>query len=165
MLIPEELQSGDVLLYRPSSLIGLLICIKSWTMLSHSEIYYGQGKVIAARQSGVDIYDERIDKHLRFVRRPVLSPGKQFDVAGAYKAVQPMLGKAYEIRALFDFYLPWKRHYHANRICSSVVTVALRGGGVEPFNPKVDADDIAPAQLWQTPELTTVWESSKVCQV
>lgn len=164
MLVPEELRAGDVLLYSPSSWIGWIICLKTWCTLSHCEIYYGQGKVIAARQQGVDIYDERIDRYLRFVRRPVLV-SKPFDVASAYKAVMPMLGKPYDIKALFDFYLPWKRHYHANRICSSVVTVFLRAGGVEPFNPKVDADDIAPAQLWQTPELTTVWESSKLEQV
>lgn len=159
MLVPEELQAGDILLYAPTDWIGWIIACKTWTMLSHVEVYCGNGRVVAARPSGVDIYRERIDPSLRYVRRPVLGPGVRFDIKGAMAAVKPMLGKPYEYAGLFKFYAPWHDRHKATRICSSVATVWLRGGGCEPFNPTVTADDVAPSMLLQTNDLSTVWES------
>ena len=159
MLVPEELQPGDLLFYKPTDFIGWLIAVKTWAMLSHVECYVGHGQVIAARPSGVDLYPERFDTSLRYVRRPVLSPGKRFDVQGANAAVRHMLGKPYQYSGLFRFYAPWHDKHKATRICSSVATVWLRGGGCEPFNPTVTADDVSPSMLNQTNDLTTVWES------
>lgn len=160
MLVPEELQPGDVLLYGPSDPFGWLICIKTWTMLSHCEVYLGRGQALAARPEGVNIYSERIDKYLKYVRRPIMHPGT-FDKESAYKSVMQMIGAPYEIAGLFSFYLPWMHRHRATRICSSVVTAFLRGGGCEPFNPSLDADDVSPAQLWQSGKLDTVWSKDK----
>lgn len=146
----------------PTDWLGFLICLKTWAMLSHVECYVGNGRVVAARPQGVDLYPERIDKHLRFVRRPVIGQGCQFDTQGAMQAVKPMLGKPYEIGGLFSFYLPWMHRHRATRICSSVATVFLRGGGCEPFNPDFDADDASPAQLYQTNDLSTIWRRSNM---
>lgn len=161
MLVPEELHPGDVLLYGPTDLFGLLICVKTWTMLSHVEIYVGRGQVIAARPEGVNIYSERIDESLKYVRRPIMQTGT-FDKEAAYKSVMQMIGSPYETAGLFSFYMPWMNRHRATRICSSVVTVFLRGGGCEPFNPELDADDVSPAQLWQSGRLETVWERDKI---
>lgn len=155
MLVPEELRPGDVLLYSPSDIFGLIIAIKTWTMLSHVEVYVGQGRVVAARSTGVNLYSERIDGHLKYVRRPVYA--KPFDEEAAYKSVMQMIGAPYEIGGLLSFYLPWMNRHRATRICSSIATVFLRGGGFEPFNPALDADDVSPAQFWQSNALATVW--------
>ena len=155
MNVPDDLQPGDVLFYRPSSLVGVFIAFKTWTWLSHVEAYIGRGRVIAARTQGVNVYVERIDKSLVAVRRPIV---KKWDASGAYHAVSSLLNKPYDVSAFWAFFNPFLHHYHSSRICSSVVTLWLRGGGCEPFNPAVSEDDIAPAQLWQTDELNTVWE-------
>lgn len=123
MLVPEELQVGDVLLYSPTDWIGFLISIKTWCMLSHVEVYCGEGKVVAARPQGVDVYPKRIDHSLKYVRRPVIGP---FNLDAAMTAVKPFLGKPYEVAGLFRFYLPWHHRHKATRICSSVATVFLR---------------------------------------
>lgn len=162
MIGPEELQVGDVLLYSPSDWIGWVIAVKTWTLLSHSEVYCGKGMVYAARSGGVDLYKERLDKYLRFVRRPLMPAGKNFDADAAFEAVRQSLGAPYEFSALASFFMPWLHRHRATMICSSRVTFYLRAGGCEPFNPEVDADDVSPAQLWQTPNLTTIWSRDKI---
>lgn len=162
MLVPEELQIGDILLYKPTDWIGWMICCKTWSMVCHVECYCGNGKVVAARPGGVDIYPERIDRSLRYVRRPVIGPGARFNISGAMNCIHHMLGKSYQVSGLFKFYLPWHHRHKATRICSSVATVWLRGGGCEPFNPSIPADDVAPSMLLQTNDLATVWESDKL---
>lgn len=160
MLVPEELRPGDILLYSPSDWMGMLIAIKTWTMLSHVEVYAGRGMCFAARPQGVDLYRERIDKYLRFVRRPVMN-GKSFDLQTALDTMRPTMGQPYEICGLFSFYLPWMHRHRATRVCSPQATAFLRAGGCEIFNPDLDADDVSPAQFWQTPHATTVWSRDK----
>jgi len=147
-----DLLPGDVLFYSPSELVGLLIAIKTWTWLAHVESVWRDDDVVAARINGVNIYSARVDKHLVCIRRP-----HSFNVKNGHEAIRPFLGTPYEISALERFFNPWSKHRKASRICSSIVTLYLRGGGIEPFNSRVDADEIAPAQLWQTGVLETIW--------
>jgi hypothetical protein len=158
---PSILKVGDVLFYTPSDLVGYIIGIKTWTWLSHVEVYIGGGKAIGARIGGVNIYDLRIDKHLRYVRRPLMNGNGPFDAMKAFSAVADTLGRPYNIGAFESFFNPWSKSRHSNRICSTNVTAYLRGGGCEPFNPDLDPDDISPAQLWQTPHLETIWCKEK----
>lgn len=136
--------------------MGWIIAIKTWTLLSHVECYEGRGRVIAARLEGVNVYEQRIDKYLSFVRRPVMD-GRQFDVSGAWAAVQKYIGTPYDIGAFEGFINPWCKHRHASRVCSTIAAMWLRGGGCEPFNPDMSANDASPAQFWQTPMLSTIW--------
>jgi len=153
---PDNLLPGDILLYKPSDLMGILIAVKTWAWLSHVECYVGGGRVIAARIQGVNVYAERVDKYLVAVRRPKTS---DFDIGGAWKAIESMMGKPYEVSAFWEFFNPMIHRYRASRICSSVATAWLRGGGCQPFNPEFEDSDASPAQLWQTPELDTIWEA------
>lgn len=148
-----EFQTGDVLLYSPSSPIGVWIAIKTWTWLSHVEVYHGSGMVIAARPEGVNIYPVRLDKYLYAVRRV---KGVFYD-QGAFEAVETYLGKPYEKIGLMWFYNPWAKHVQTTRICSSIVNRYLIGGGAMCFNPLVPDSRIAPAQLWQTAVLSNFW--------
>lgn len=81
---------------------------------------------------------------------------EHFNMAGAWKAIMPLMGE-YDLMGAVSFFLPNKHDVMASRMCSPVITTWLRGGGCEPFNPSVEAADVAPAQLWQTPALNTVW--------
>lgn len=161
MLVPEELLPGDVILYSPTDWIGWLIALKTWVALSHIEVYLGRGKVVAARPQGVDVYDPRIDDSLRYVRRPVIGAGVQFNADAALESIKYMLGKPYQVSGLFKFYAPWHHRHKATRICSSVATVFLRGGGCQPFNPAVHADDTTPSMFFQTPDLLTIFDSKQ----
>lgn len=154
-----SLEPGDVLFYSPSDLIGWIIAVKTWTKISHVEAYIGSGRCISARPQGVNVFGERIDKCLCCVRRPLMT--KQFETRKAWEAVFPFLGKPYGWTSFEEFFNPWCRHRHASRICSSIVTTYLRGGGCEPFNPDLSADDVSPAQLWQSPNLITIWEKNR----
>jgi uncharacterized protein YycO len=153
---PDDLRPGDILLYKPSDLVGAIIAIKTWCWLSHVECYLGGCRCLAARIQGVNIYSERIDKYLVAVRRPKV---EMFNTTAAYQAIQNMIGKPYEVAAFWEFFDPLVHRYHASRICSSVATAWLRGGGCEPFNPEFEDADASPAQLWQTPALETIWEA------
>jgi hypothetical protein len=157
-----DLMVGDVLLYAPTDAIGWIIAAKTWTWLAHCEVYAGAGRVIAARIAGVNNYAERIDKSLRFIRRPVMPPDKPFDSTAAYKAVEEHMGKPYSVPALFEFYDPlnWLHKSRVSNICSSIVTAYVIGGGCSLFNPELSPDDVSPAQLWQTNDLTTIWTRS-----
>ena len=158
-----ELQVGDVLLYSPAWYhpVGLIIAVKTWTALSHAESYAGEGKSYGARLQGVNEYPTRIDKYLRFVRRPIMPPGTLFDADGAYWAIHKLLGRPYDVTAFSKFFAPWNNSRSASRICSVLCTYHLRGGGCQPFNYQLEECDISPAQLWQTPMLETIWERKK----
>jgi hypothetical protein len=158
---PAILKVGDVLFYTPSDLVGYIIGIKTWTWLSHVEVYIGGGKAIGARLKGVNIYDLRVDKHLVYVRRPVMNGHGEFDPMKALGAVASTLGTPYDIGSFEAFFNPWSRNRHSARICSTNVAAYLKGGGCEVFNPDLDPDDISPAQLWQTPHLKTIWTRAK----
>jgi len=158
-----ELEVGDVLLYAPAwwNLVPVIIAIKTWTWLSHSESYAGRGRSYGARITGVNVYETRVDKYLRCIRRPVMPAGKRFDENAAWLAIAPMLGKPYQVSGFAAFFAPWCRARHASRICSVLTAYHLRGGGCVPFNPDLEEADIAPAQLYQTAGLETIWERRK----
>jgi len=158
-----ELEIGDVLLYAPAwhNAVGLIIAVKTWTALSHAESYAGRGLSYGARIEGVDVWPVRIDRYLRYIRRPVLPPGRVFDEDAAWRAIAPMLGKPYQVSGFGAFFAPWSRARRASRICSVLSAYHLRGGGCEVFNPDLEEADVAPAQLYQTPGLRTIWERKK----
>ena len=155
MNLPADLQPGDILFYRPTSIEGIGIAVKTWTWLSHVECFVGHDQVAAARAEGTDFYPLRLDASLAYVRRPPAT----FDLADALQAIQPMMFQKYQtLGGFITFFDPWgRRQQQPTRICSSLATVFLRGGGCVVFNPEFPSADAAPAQLWQTPALATVW--------
>lgn len=151
---PSILEPGDVLLYRYSSFVGFLIAIKTFDVHSHAEVYVGNGTSLAARVEGVDYYPTRVDKDLVCVRRAEVP----LRIEDGKRAIVPFLKKPYSIKGLFTFFDPWRVHSHVHRICSVMVYKFLLGCGAELFNPSVDDNKIAPAQLYQTGLLRTIWE-------
>lgn len=150
----NKLQSGDCLLYGPSSLFGWIIAIKTWSRACHVEIYRGEGMSVASRNGiGVNIYPLRTT-NLLYVRRPV----RLLDIDNAmnwfFRAAQ---GQKYDWLGLLSFYLAVKQGSPNRMFCSEFATRWYREAGVELFNPELDADTIAPAQFDQTVELETIY--------
>jgi hypothetical protein len=154
--LPQDLKPGDILLYKPSNWIGVVIACLTGGWFSHVEGYWQAGLSVGAREEGVNVYPVRIDKYLVSVRRPMMR-GFPFCTDGAYKAVAHLLGKPYDVGSLFRFLAAWKTRRHVARMCSSVMTAFLRGGGCNPFNAKVQPAKVSPYDLWMSPELNTVW--------
>lgn len=159
----KQLLPGDALLYsrtpfRRSPLgwfFGLVINIKTWSRCSHVEVYDGDGKSLASRDGkGVGRYPLRLDELIEVRRPSVLN----FSHESGSRWFNKVEGQKYDWKGLLCFTLAVHQGATDRMFCSEFATRFYRSAGLELFNSEVDADKIAPAQLHQTPILTTVPE-------
>lgn len=153
---PTQLRPGDCLIYRPSSLMGRLIAIKTWSPWSHVEMAVGPGKAIGARSEGVGYYPTRMDKYLGMVMRPP-------DTFRITKALwwfdHYANGQAYDVLGLFRFFTFGKQSSD-KQFCSELLTRVYRNAGVPELFGCNDADLIPPgwyATLSEGYGFTQVW--------
>lgn len=157
---PAILKPGDSILYRPSSLIGVIIAIKTFSWTSHIEGYVGGGMAVGARQGGVELWPLRNDKYVC----GVLRPNVPFDLAAAMDWFnREAKGDKYWVSGLFGFYAPKDvkdqdetMNYKAE-FCSMLVDLWYQHGGAMMFAPGWPSTKIAPTQFWQTPHMEWVW--------
>ncbi len=137
-------KEGDCLLYKPSSLFGKLIAIKTWNRVSHVEVYAGGGVSFASRDGqGVNCYTFR-SSELSHVLRPKVP----FDFQKAKKwFYEKAIGQKYDWLGLLVFTLAVNQGAQDRMFCSEFVTRFYRMGDFEPFQPSIDADHVAPAQF------------------
>lgn len=155
---PLILQSGDVLLYRPSSLFGHIITVKTWSRVSHVEIYIGQDQAVGSREkTGVRIYPLRTDD-LGFVLRskPVLDQ----DTAMLWFFAKAN-GQKYDYLGLLCFTLAVAQGSPRKQFCSEFATRFLRHGGVSVVANHWDADKVAPGTFLMSPMMEIVWSDGK----
>jgi len=96
-----ELQAGDILLYGGYDLVSRLIQFRTWSDVSHIEVYIGEGRSVASRNGiGVNQYPLRV-LGLRRVLRPVVS----FDLAAGLHWFESVKGTPYGWGDLAKFYL------------------------------------------------------------
>ena len=143
MTVRECLKPGDVLLYRPDSVWGWLIAVKTWHPISHCEAYVGHGMSVASRDGiGVGIYPTRFAQLTRILR-----PAPPINLEAAMTWFNAVSNQGYDWLGLFRF-LTWRDHHpHDKQFCSAFLTRWLRHGGVVPFAPEEDADAIAPCSF------------------
>lgn len=157
MTVPD-LEPGDLLLFSRHSFFNWLIMVKTWSMVSHTEIYIGGGKTVAARNGkGAKVYDEDL-RGLYCVLRPALP----FGMAAALKVFYSKWdGLKYGWAALLNFITPVNLS-QKDVFCSELSTMVYRAGGFEPFNSSIEADKVAPADFTYCHEsvLKTVWRKS-----
>lgn len=164
----ERLKPGDCLLYSGSSFISRAIKIKTWSHVSHVEIYRGDFKSIASRdQVGVNTYSFRYDG-LYEVRRPnsELDMGEAlrwFDTPFDPVTKTGTTGQKYDTWGLFRFFTLGKQSTD-KQFCSEVATRFYRkcvelphGHDFHPFHPDWDADLIAPCGYEISDEFTVMW--------
>ncbi len=127
MMHPDRLQPGDVLLYRPSSLFGWAIRIKSGSAISHVEVYADEGFSVASRDGkGVARYPLRPEQ-----LSVILRPTEPFYLAPALAWFKQHEGEPYGWLDLLDFF-----SLNVNgpgMVCSPFVTEFLRAGGIPVF--------------------------------
>lgn len=168
-LMPHELQPGDCLLYRPNSIMGWVIAVKTWTAISHVEIYTGDLTSVASRDGiGVARYPLR-RSNLAYVRRPsckipstnIQHPEKHqvpgLDFARAMRWFRTVNGQKYDWKGLLCFTLAVHQGSMDRMFCSEFATRWYRKAGFDALAPEINADHVAPSEFVQTPALKTVW--------
>ena len=146
----DFLQTGDCLLYRPSSLLGYVIAIKTWRWVSHCEVYAGDGMSVASRGpqdgiGGVGLYALRLTDLAH-----VLRPATGFQPSKAMSWFLRVAGQKYDFWGLLRFFTIGAGKPD-RMFCSEFAMRLYRQGGLEPFQPDVDADTVAPGELLLSP--------------
>lgn len=154
-----SLRPGDVLLYSGTGAVARLIRIKTWSNVSHAELYVGDGRTVTARiWGGVDYYPLALPG-LRYVYRLTHQRWHRDRALAMFEA--HMRGQRYDlIGLLLVFYAVRQGRENQAAHCSETVTRVLRWGLVEPFATDFDADAVAPAQFMQTPAFTRSWDAA-----
>jgi uncharacterized protein YycO len=150
-----DLRIGDVLLYSGRGLFSRLIQIKTWSRVSHCEVYDGNGFSVASRDGiGVGRYALRADGLCA-----VLRPKVHLETKKAHAWFATVDGQPYDWWGLLAF-TSARRQGNQNQamFCSEFCTRYLRAGGIDPFN-EYDADGIAPGEFLKSPLFTRAWES------
>jgi hypothetical protein len=143
-----ELQPGDILLYGGGDLVSRLIQFRTWSDVSHIEIYVGDGRSVASRNGiGVGKYPLRV-QGLRRVYRPL---GANFDLAAAMRWFEKVNGTKYGWADLLRFYLidvPTK-----GLICSEFGDLFFRNGRLPLFNTNYPEGAVCPGDFEKISDL------------
>lgn len=125
--LASRLLAGDVLLYKPASVFGWMIRIKTGSPVSHVEVYVGGGHSVASRDGqGVGRYPLRTD-NLGWVLRPTVP----FWLNPAMDWFDQHKGDPYGWLDLLDFFS--LNVDGPGQVCSPCATNFLRAGGVRVF--------------------------------
>jgi hypothetical protein len=162
MMRPEELRPGDCLVYRPSSLFGKLIAIKSWSNYSHVEMITDTTKLpfkaISARSEGVRYFSMNW-MHIGAVMRPPSSFNLHDGLAWFDRSAN---GQRYDWFGILRFFTIGKQSTD-HQFCSEVITRVYRHGGITLFEGQ-DADLVPPGwfvTLSRSDGFTQVWSDGK----
>jgi hypothetical protein len=148
-----DLQPGDVLLYGGSDIVSRLIQFRTWSDVSHVEIYAGGLRSIASRNgAGVGQYLFRADG-LRYVLRPIAFVPEQFAQGMIwFKSVD---GQPYNWGDLLRFYLINVPTH--GFICSQFGAAFFTAAKAPLFSLDYYDGDICPSDFLVTPLLKRIW--------
>lgn len=151
---PPPLHPGDVLLYCGSGPVSWAIKVKTWSRISHAEIYIGNGMTWTSRDLIGSNFYPFTDEHLDTVLRPV--PECQGDLIAGIAWAKQYTGRPYDTWGLLRFFRLGK--YSTEKFfCSEAVVQFCRAAGMCIVNPNVDADTIAPGDFLKSPHLIEIW--------
>lgn len=151
-----ELRAGDCLLYYMHDFFDEIIALKTWNRVAHVEVYIGNGASVASRNGlGVAKYPLRV-LDIAYVRRP----HGDFRLYDALEWFTDVDGQGYDWLGLLCFTLALKQGSPDKMFCSEFATNFYRHGCIDIVANDYPADLVAPAQLLQSPSLTTIWRSS-----
>lgn len=152
------LQPGDCVLYAPTDIFDYAVALKTWTYVSHVEVFVGNGYSVASRNGeGVGRYPVRLD-HIAAVRRP----GPGFDLEKAIAWFYALGKQKYGWRTLLSFVLLNNNPIEGHMICSEFAAGFYRAGN-NPLFAKDWPDYRTPPSLEvATAALITIWDNGKV---
>lgn len=163
-LNPLRLTPGDTMLYySKDSLVDRIIAIKTWTYVSHIEIYVGyfehEGQLghwsVASRNGiGVGLYKTRWDD-LVCVREP--RPDGNLNAAMRWFWTKAN-GQGYDWKGLLCFSLAVKQGSHDKMFCSEFATRWYRFFERPQFDNDWDADRTPPMFYLTGRQMRTKWQ-------
>lgn len=151
-------KKGDLLLYGPRTIWDRLVCVKTWSQVSHCEVYAGPGETLAARPgTGVNRYGLLINELMEVLRPPL-----SFEFDTAMKWFETVRGQRYDWLGLLCFILAVKQGSPTKQFCSEFATNFYRAGAFEPFQPQDSADRVAPGTFCYSGPLTEIYSSCSI---
>lgn len=155
------LQPGDCLLYSPTDVFDWAVALKTFTRVSHVEIFVGGHKSVASRNGkGVREYLAR-ETDVAAVRRP----GPEFDLEKAVRWFDAEAeGQGYGLRTLLSFIFLNSSPVEGHMICSEFAAEFYKAGGAPCFARDWPSYRTPPSYFVATPRLTTIWDNGKLFQ-
>jgi len=150
-----QLQLGDALLYgSDGGFVDWAINFKTGGFCCHVEMSCGTNNTTYASRNGVGVghYQFR-EKGLVAIRRPHNSFNEQA-VRAFFDTIKT---NKYDWIGLLAFYNLVSEDMPHRLFCSSLYTKLAKAGGLDLFNPDVDAVKISPWDIYKTPTLRTIW--------
>jgi hypothetical protein len=148
----DDLRPGDVLLYRGRGLFGFLIRLKTWSNVSHCEMYFGAGRSAASRDGlGVSTFPFRWTG-LKYVLRP----RHAVNMPAGRRWHHGVSGQKYDWLGLFIFFLAAKQGHLDKMFCSEHTARLANAMGYKPFG-EMDCDRISPGMFLASPAYDIVW--------
>jgi len=153
------LQPGDCILYRPVDVFDWAVALKTWTRVSHVEVYAGDHCSVASRNGkGVGKYPVRLHD-VAAVRRP----GPGFDLAKALRWFDTYAdGQKYGWRTLLSFVCLNSSPVEGHMICSEFAAEFYKAGDWPLFAADWPSYRTPPSLEVATPRLTTIWDDGKL---
>lgn len=139
MLAASRLLPGDCLFYGPGTFTGWMIALLSGSLVTHCEVYLGDGMVAGARGRGwgVGVYRFR-QQRLKHVRRPP----RPINMAAGMRWLAATYPSGFDFAALWWFLVRvpgWHSTQTDRQFCSEFVVRFYRACGVPVLpgrNPK-----------------------------
>lgn len=156
----------DVLLFRPDSLAGWMIAVKTWSRdASHCEVvaytserlietFSARGSVTtqAGEKGGVNFFRDLPSRISRISHVLRLRDQSGTRPLSAYNwALTRAVGQGYDYAGLLVFSLAARQGALNKMFCSEACTRYLRAAEADPFHPNADADLVAPGTFLFSP--------------
>lgn len=150
------LNPGDCLLYSGTSFWSWVIRIKTWSKISHVEVYDGSDRSLASRDGrGVDRYPVRW-KNLVAILRPKGIEQQGMDMGKQWFETKAR-GQAYDWIGLLCFSLAVSQGSRYKQFCSEFANRFYKHAGFTAFHPDWPSDKIAPGQFLTSPNFDWIW--------
>lgn len=148
---------GDIFLFDRQGFFNYAIKIKTWSPVSHSEIYIGNGKTIGSRNGiGVGTYDIKLDG-LAYILRPINEPDMDTMLAWHNKQI----GQKYDWFGILRFFTLGKPSLDKQFCSEHNARAYMTQNNVRLFSSKWDSDLISPGDFLKSPSLEMVWEHNR----
>lgn len=153
----DELEPGDCLLYSGSSPFSWFIKMKTWSRVSHVEVWIGSGRALASRDGeGVNNYPFRTDGLVE-----VLRPTVPCDVNAGIAWYGTVRGRPYDWKQLFTFLKAGRKQLEDEKafFCSEFAARWYANACPQdpPFATHYSAPAISPGMFRSSPHFRIVW--------
>lgn len=148
----DWLQPGDALLYQGQGWFSKVIRVKTWSDVSHVEVYMGEGIAYASRD-GVGVRSYPVRGTDLFA---VLRPEWEFDATQATAWHNTVAGQAYDWWGLLRFFTIGQQSMD-KQFCFEYATRLYRAAGGDPFAHDYDADLVSGNMFLASPHFRRVW--------